>query len=137
MWIFEPAKFAVKSEDWLLEGYMDSQKARMEFALANASAVPNESALSGAVGYVSEQSGIQLSTDELSNILSLYPLQRGKLAAYGWGDTELRELILDVVANFIANTRWPVGKDDVDIQAFIERLKAAARFMGYTTSAKS
>ncbi len=136
MWIFEPAKFAVKSEDWLLEGYMDSHKARMEFALANASAVPNESAISSAVGYVSEQSGIQLSTDELSNILSLYPQQRGKLAAYGWGDTEVREIILDAVANFIANTRWPVGKDDVDIQAFIAGLKAAARFMGYTTSAQ-
>ena len=60
-------------------------------------------------------------------------MQRGKLAAYGWGDTEVRELILDVVANFMANTRWPREKDDVDIQTFIERLKAAARFLGYTT----
>ena len=134
MWVFEPGKFAGKSEEWLLdEGYMHSQKARIEFAMANASSVPNEPALSNAVGFIAEETGIQITAEELRNILSLYPMQRGKLAAYGWGETEVRELILDVVANFMANTRWPLEKDDVDIQTFIERLKAAARFLGYTT----
>lgn len=138
MWVFEPGKFAGKSEEWLLdEGYMDSQKARIEFAMANASSVPNESAVSSAVDCVAEEAGIQMSTEELRKILSLYPLQRGKLAVFGWGDTEVRELILDVVANFMANTRWPQGKDAVDSQTFIERLKAAARFLGYTTNEKS
>lgn len=136
MWLFDPGKFAGKSEEWLLEGYMNSQKARIEFAVANASSVPNIAALAGAIDYVAEEAGILLSADELRSILSLYPVQRGKLAAYGWGDTEVRELILDVVANFMANTRWPVGRDEVDMQLFIERLKAAARFMGYSTLVK-
>ncbi|MEE5177145.1 hypothetical protein V2K54_25880 [Pseudomonas alliivorans] len=137
MWLYEPGKFAGKSEDWLLEeGYMHSQKARIEFAMANASSVPEESALKSAVDCVADEAGIQLSAEELRNILSLYPWQRGKLAAYGWGDTEVRELILDAVANFMANTRWPLGKDDVDIQTFIAKLKAAARFLGYTTIEK-
>jgi len=138
MWIFEPGTFAAKSEDWLLhEGYMHSQKARMEFAIANASSTPDEEALMEAAGYVAEEAGIQLSADELRNILSLYPMQRGKFASYGWGDTEVREFILDVVANFIANTRWPAGRDNVDIEAFVEKLKAAAQFMGYATVAQS
>lgn len=138
MWIFEPGKFVAKSEDWILhEGYMHSQKARMEFAIANASATPDEGVLTEAAGYIAEEAGIQLSADELNNILSLYPMQRGKLARYGWGDTEVREFILDVVANFIANTRWPLGRDNVDIEDFVEKLKAAARFMGYATVAKS
>ncbi|RMN17104.1 hypothetical protein ALQ64_03170 [Pseudomonas cannabina] len=138
MWFFEPSKLAGKSEAWLLEdGYMHSQKAQVEFALANVSSVPDQSALSGAVDCVADEVGIQLSTDELANILSLYPLQRGKLASYGWGDTEVREQILDAVANFMANTRWPQGKDDVDLKTFIERLKAAARFLGYTINEMS
>ncbi|MPQ71474.1 hypothetical protein [Pseudomonas sp. MWU12-2323] len=132
MWILEPGKFAAKSEDWLLhEGYMHSQKARMEFAIANASSAPTQATISEAAGYVAEEAGIQLSDDELRHILSLYPVQRGKLASHGWGDTEVRELILDVVANFIANTCWPTGKDNVDIQIFVKRLKVAAQFMGY------
>ncbi|MDH4602318.1 hypothetical protein [Pseudomonas syringae] len=137
MWVLEPGKFAGKSEDWLLEdGYMHSQKAQIEFAMANALSVPGESALASAAECVATETGIQLSTEDLRRILSLYPVQRGKLAAFGWGDTEVRELILDAVANVMANTRWPLGKDDVDFQTFIARLKTAARFMGYATIEK-
>lgn len=138
MWIFEPSKFASKSEAWLLdEGYMDSHKAQIERALANASSIPTELTLSSAVDCVAEEAGIRLSTDQLCNILSLYPVQRGKLATCVCEDTELRELILDVVANFMANTRWPQGADNVDMQTFIGRLKAAASFLGYSTTGKA
>ncbi|KPC02021.1 Unknown protein sequence [Pseudomonas amygdali pv. lachrymans] len=36
----------------------------------------------------------------------------------------------------MANTRWPLGKDEVDLQTFIARLKTAACFMGYATIEK-
>ena len=61
MWVFEPGKFAGKSEEWLLdEGYMHSQKARIEFAMANASSVPNEPALSNAVGFIAKKREFRL-----------------------------------------------------------------------------
>lgn len=137
MWILEPGKLAEKDEDWLLnEGYMHAQKVRMDFALASASTIPDQSTLSGVVDFIRAETGILLSNEGLLQILSLYPAARGILAVDGWGDTQTRDLVLDVVANFMANTRWPKHGDNVDIHAFAEQLQAAARFMGYTTTNK-
>lgn len=135
MWLFDPLKFAGSSEDWLLsDGFMDAQKSRMEFALANAALLPAPEALISAVEHIADEASIILSTEELSQILTLYPMERGKLASYGFGDTDVREQIMGVVANFMGNTRWPMGKDKVDIVAFLANLRAAAKFMGYKIS---
>ncbi|WP_409286861.1 hypothetical protein [Pseudomonas guariconensis] len=138
-WIFEPRKFAAKSENWLLhEGYMDSQKARIESALANASSEPSEGTLRSVVDFIATETGIQLTLKELGSILSLYPRSRGQLAVDGWNDghSELQVELLDMIADFVANTRWPQDLDDVTLQTFMDRLKAAARFLGYSTSSR-
>lgn len=134
MWLFDPQKFSVSPKGWLQEnGYMDVQKARMQFALANAEQLPKPSDVTAVIEYLGDEAGIHLSQDEFSKILSLYPIQRGKLAAYGFSDTEVREQMLSVIANFMANTRWPDGGDGVKIDNYLSNLRLAARLMGYKT----
>jgi hypothetical protein len=135
MWIYEPKNFVAAGEDRLFtEGYMHMQKSRMEHALAHATAIPSGISIAEAVAFIEEVAGIKLTSDQLLAILSLYPMARGKLADYGWGDTEIREIVAGVVANFMTGSRWPTGQDDVDATAFVERLKKAATFMGYAVS---
>lgn len=134
MWIQEPAKLMAISDEGYFDagrGLMHWQKGRMEFALEHAQAIPSEGSITEAVAYVAEASGIALRSEQLLAILSLYPIERGKLADYGWGDTEVCELTLDVIAHFFLSSRWPNGTDQVDINAFVQRLRKAAVFMEY------
>jgi hypothetical protein len=95
---------------------------------------PTQEALSAAVRFIQQESGINLSPPQFLKILSLYPFQRAKLADYGFEDTEVREMMLDVVANVMANTRWPLNGDDVELSKFTYMLRKAAVFMGYSAS---
>jgi hypothetical protein len=138
MWIYDPKDFADADEHWMFkEGYMHCQKGRIKHALANVLAEPAPDALAQAIQFVEQEAGIQLSAAQFKEILSLYPFARAKLADYGWGDTEVREMVLDVVANVMANTRWPLGSDEVELGAFVAMLKKAAAFMGYETIEKA
>lgn len=134
MWIQEPAKLMAMSDERYFDagqGLMHWQKCRMEFALKHVRAIPSEEVIAEAVAFVEEASGIALKHEQLQAILSLYPIERGKLADYGWGDTEVCELTLDVIAHFFLSSRWPIGTDQVDINAFVQRLRKAATFMEY------
>lgn len=127
MWIYDPKRFVEADDDRLFsEGYMHSQKSRMEFALEHATAIPSDKTLTDAIAFIAEIAEIKLTREQLLAILSLYPVERGKLADYGWGDTEVREMVADVVTNFMTGSRWPLGKDDVDPAAFVSKLKKAA-----------
>jgi hypothetical protein len=132
MWIQDPAKLmAIEDETLFGEGRMHWQKSRMEFALANVRAIPSDDAVAPAVGYVLEACGIALTAQQLLAILSVFPIERAKFAEYGWGDTEIRELTLEVLAHFFLSSRWPLDGDEVDVAQFIARLQKAAAFMGY------
>lgn len=134
MWIYEPSKFAASTEKSLLEGgFMDAQKARIELATGNVPLIPSATVIAAALEVISEESGINLTSDDLRKMLSLYPMQRGMLAGYGINHSEVREMMLDVVANFVANTRWPRYSDGVVMQDFTKNLKSAARFLGFKT----
>lgn len=136
MWIYDPAEFAVADEHRLFkEGYMHCQKGRLTHALANAQKIPAQDDVASAIQYIERESGIQLTAPQFLEIVSLYPYHRAKLADYGWGDTEVREMMLDVVANVMANTRWPIGSDKVELTSFVAMLKRAASFMGYAVTA--
>lgn len=133
MWIQDPAKLmAMGDERFFDDGLMHWQKSRMEFALANAQAIPSDEAMTQAVDYVTESCGIVLTNQQLLAIFSLYPIERGKFADYGWGDTEIRELTMDVIAHFFLSSRWPMFGDNVDVDAFVALLKKAAAFMDYS-----
>ena len=134
MFMLDPKRMSeMGDEHFEPGGYMSFQKSRMEAALKTANLVPNPEALQEASEFIEENAEIKIDPPRLLAIFSLYPIQRGKLADYGWGDTEVSDLTLDVVANYIAGTRWPIGKDNLEIEKFMERLKAAARFMGFET----
>jgi hypothetical protein len=123
------------SDDDLSDGtYMMIQKSRMDHALLNANRIPSEKALALAAAHIEENSGISMSTPRLLEILSLYPMERGKLADYGCHDTEVTDLMMDVIANFIAGTRWPLFRDQVNIDVFVRKLQTAAKAMGFETT---
>lgn len=137
MWIYDPKEFSEADEHRMFkEGYMHMQRSRIAHALANVDKQPAEDAVKSAIQFIEHEAEIRLTHAQFLKIMSLYPYQRAKLADYGWGDTEVREMMLDVVANIVGNTRWPIGMDGVEIHQFVAMLKKAAAFMGYEVITK-
>jgi len=132
MLIVEPGRFSLMADEELVDGvYITVQRARMEHALANLHLVPSEEAVAQAAEHIAAETGIILSVEQLVQILSLYPVERAKLAEYGWGDTEVSDLLMTVLADFIAGTRWPEFRDQINIERFVAKLRCAARGMGF------
>ncbi|KQZ44458.1 hypothetical protein ASD92_28320 [Massilia sp. Root1485] len=98
----------------------------LKHALENANKVPDEGTIAEAVQFISDVSDVLLSPSQFSRIFDLYPYAEAKIADYGWGDTEVREAVLDVVANAFLGTRWPIGIDDCDVEVFAQRRRFAA-----------
>jgi hypothetical protein len=126
MYITDPAKITTWSEDRLMEGYLQNRLGILEHALENARKAPDEHTVAEAVEFIAQASGVALTPLQFSHLLDLYPYAKAKVADYGWGDTEVREMVLDVVANAFLGTRWPMGVDKCDIGVFTERLRFAA-----------
>lgn len=126
MFITPPAKIAFWSKDQLMDGYLQNRLGILGHALENVGKTPGDDTIAQAVRYISDVSGIVFAPRQFSRILDLYPYAKAKVADYGWGDTEVEEMVLDVVANALLGTRWPLGVDDCDATAFIERLRFAA-----------
>lgn len=126
MYITPPSKIANWSYDQLMEGYLQNRLGILEHALSNAGKTPAEKTLAMAVQYIGSVSGIVLTHGQFARLLDLYPYAKAKVSDYGWGDTEVEEMVLDVVANAFLGTSWPLGVDDCDIASFIDRLRFAA-----------
>ena len=126
MYITDPAKITTWSEERLTEGYLQNRLGILEHALENANKVPDEETIAAAVQFISEASGVNLTPPQFSRLLDLYPYAKAKVSDYGWGDTEIGEMVLDVVANAFLGTRWPIGRDDCDVDVFAQRLRFAA-----------
>lgn len=133
MLIVEPGRFSLMDDEDLVDGvYISIQRARMQQALANLHLVPSEEVVALAAEHIAAETGIILSVVQLLQILSLYPVERAKLAKYGWGDTEVSDLLMTVLADFIAGTRWPEFRDQINIERFVGKLRCAARGMGFS-----
>jgi hypothetical protein len=126
MYITDPAKIAAWSEERLTEGYLQNRLAILEHALEHADKQPDAETIAAAVQFISDASGVTLSPLQFSRLLDLYPYAKAKVADYGWGDTEVSEMVLDVVANAFLGTRWPISRDDCDVEVFAQRLRFAA-----------
>ncbi|WNL48424.1 hypothetical protein RKE25_22100 (plasmid) [Dyella sp. BiH032] len=135
MWIREPSGITSQPDERFFTGdgatLIEFQRLRVEAALQLAAAIPAQEAIAEACEFVKEQAGITLSSDQLLAIYSLYPYERGRLADGQWGDTDVRDDALDVVAHFFLQSRWPMGKDNVDIDVFVTRLQRVAAMFGY------
>ena len=133
MLIVEPGRFSLMDDDELVDGvYINIQRARMQHALANLHLVPSKETMALAAEHIAAETGIILSAEQLVQIMSLYPVERAKLAEYGWGDTEVSDLLMTVLADFIAGTRWPEFRDQINIDRFVGKLRCAARGMGFS-----
>jgi hypothetical protein len=131
MLLHEPNKIA-ELEGNRLDTILSIQKNRMEFALEHATKPVSMSTLSDARSFIAENTKIEFSDEQLTAILSLYPMERSKLAEYGWGDTEVKGLTLDVVAHFFLSSRWPQFRDGEDVLVkFLARMWLSASKMGY------
>jgi len=135
MWIRNPGDIASAPDEKFFHGdgavLIQMQRARVEAALQQVNDIPSMEVFAEASQFIEEAAGLSLSPGQLLAIYSLYPYQRGRLADYGWGDTEIRDDALDVVANFFLHSRWPLGKDQVDIDAFTAKLRRVVQLLGY------
>lgn len=125
MYSTAPGVIAKWSLERLEEGYLQNRLAILNHALQNTGKAPSPECVQSAVEFLQEQADISLAPAELFQLLSLYPFAKAKLADYGWGDTEVADLILDVVAHAFLGSRWPMNGDDCDLQAFLDRLRHA------------
>jgi len=134
MVIVEPTRFSkLNAESFEEGGYMSSQKSRMDFLLKNGHLTPSAQALKDAVATIREEAGIVMSPAQAQAMLSLFPEARVTVSEYGSDDTEARGLLLNAVAGYLAGTRWPENRDEVEIDDFVRNLHVAARFMGFAT----
>lgn len=128
MHITDPAKIAQCTESQLMEGHLPNKLGMLSHALEFAAKAPDDSVLTLAVRYIQTRVGISLSCVQFSRLLELYPFVNAKLADYGWGDSEVEQLVLDVLANAFLGSRWPVaGLEHCDVEAFSARLRFAAK----------
>lgn len=107
----------------------------MKFYLENKDKQPDSATLNDAVTAIKESTGVELTSKQLSEILTLFPSERIKLAVYGLSDTEVREGMYNVACCYFAGCKAPSFGDDMDINRFIKHLQSQAVAMGYSCSA--
>lgn len=103
------------------------------FLFTNRSAFPNADQLLKATEFIQQEIGFDLNMDVIGGILMLYPHARIKLVEYnGLGDTEVRDLLLEAVADFFLGCDWPKYGDNLseaETYQFREALQKQARLM--------
>jgi hypothetical protein len=103
-----------------------------KFLYENRDATLTEKNVLHASEFMSATAGFEISPERAEAILSLYPNARIKLTVYGGlGDTEVRDLVADAIADFFLGCTWPVFADNVDIEKFCRALHRQAVEMGF------
>ena len=102
------------------------------FYLENRDAVPAEDEFTKAAATLTEITELEISTEVAKSILSLYPHVRINIAEYGADDCQSD--LAFVAAHFFLGCRWPEYRDDVEIEHFVNALKAEAGRMGFVAS---
>ena len=115
--------------------YLRIHRDRMNDALCGLKRrVPDEH-ITGALEAIEEQIGVKLSAKDLKRLLDLYPITRGLIAsANPETDSEARDSLYDMIANFFVGARWPEFGDGVDMEAFLRILKNQASSMDFVNS---
>jgi len=79
-------------------------------------------------GFVKQNTGLDIPSFVLKNILDLYPEVRIRISQnHGVIDTDVGDILLDCISHFFLGCTWPRGDDDVDINKFTEILQSQAR----------
>jgi len=122
----------LKGEHELAKSVAEAHKHAREFYMKNRNAIPQREHILEAVELVKEKIGLILTTEQLEEILILFPQARISLAVYeGCRDSEVEDLLIEVVSAFFAGCKAPEYKDDVNPECFFTYLRSQAKEMGY------
>jgi hypothetical protein len=90
-----------------------------------------------AAEYLADFTNIELTPGQMAGLLTLYPAYWDDLVASRTMDPQsLRHDLQEIFCHFFGGTRWPAGRDEVDMYAFNDRLEGAARSMGYSVQTR-
>lgn len=145
MSILTTAQFMAQSDDVLTNPSLLAEKAvRMKSALTRNGSLPDTFVIPTTRQYIESLTGINLSADQLQEMLALYPAEKAKLARYTMSDfihSDLVKvgkgvpetyLIANIVAHFFGRTLWPKPDDSVDRKSFVRKLQRSAMRLGYS-----
>lgn len=104
-----------------------------KFYMDNIDLQLSEENLQETAEFISEITGLECNTSQVTLLLKLYPHVRIKIAEYnGISDTDVRDGISQAVAHFFLGCEWPTFGDEIDIEQFVEFLKKEAIHHGFT-----
>jgi hypothetical protein len=145
MSILTTAQFMDQSDDVLTSPSLSSEKSvRMRSALTRNGRLPDTFVIPTTCQYIEGLTGINLSADQLQEMLALYPAEKAKIARYTMSDfihcdlvklgkgVKETYLIANIVAHFFGRTLWPTPDDSVDRKSFVRKLQRSAMKQGYS-----
>ena len=83
-----------------------------------------------AAEHLTNLTGLEISVSVTKELLSLFPLARIDLAEKGICGFGVRDELADAAGNFILGCRWPIYRDKVNMDTFLEVLKQQGEKMG-------
>lgn len=78
---------------------------------------------------VKRETGLQFPLVLFTKILSAYPIQSGVFKIEVATDTQIREALMHIVANFCLGTHWPTDSDDVSLPEWFKALEQGFKKM--------
>jgi hypothetical protein len=87
--------------------------------------------------FIREQTELDLDENQLAELFSRHIWLVSDIADLGWHDTEVCSRITNLVAERFLGCGWPTCGEQVDLRAFIDRLKMAALSQGFRILAVS
>jgi hypothetical protein len=128
--VLKVAQWGDKTPDGTAMGIRIGRESNLGF-LEDRELKPTEKQYAAAAAILSEMTELDLSTEQVKDILTLYPRQRIIIARTKSNEALEEEDISFVAAHFFLNCGWPNYGDNVEMTAFIELLKSEAIRMGY------
>lgn len=105
------------------------------FLLKHKDSRPSRTQLRDAASHMTSISDIEFTSDQVEEILDLYPAARIGLAVDGVSPTSVRDELSFVTAHFFLGCDWPTYGDSakgVDIAEFVALIQKQAKSMGYS-----
>lgn len=148
MSIMTPAQFMQASEAVSADHMValaNNARIRAQFNQRHGT-MPDSFVVPATCDYIEKLTSINLTLEQLQDILALYPAEKARIARFTSSDfahcelvksgTAVKEtyLIANMVAHFFGRTTWPKAVDAVDFKAFIKKLQRSAMILGYSVA---
>lgn len=134
MFLTTPARLLklLASGPWMKNQELGIRRRLSESYLLNRDLWPTQAQQQAAAQFLTERTGLIWSDHKTMEVLSLYPFARIKLAKHGLSSTHgVHAGLENVAANFFLHCRWPIYRDQVDMNCFLELLREQGETMGF------